>query len=273
MLLLAGLLFAPVVAPAEPELPRAYIDIPSTSPTGKIISVAAGGAVQTALNAAQPGDTIVLQAGGMFWGPFTLPTKSSGTGWITVRTSTPDARFPAPGTRVTPAHAHLMPKLVGASGAVIKTAAGAHHYRFIGVEISPAPGVFLYNLVTLASPDGSAAGLPHNIIFDRSYLHGDPTKGTRRGIALNSRTTAVIDSYLSDFKEVGADSWAVPAANGPGPFKIVNSYVEAAGENLMFGGADPSIVNLVPSDIDIRGNHVAKPLTWKVNNPSYKGTR
>ena len=46
-------------------------------------------------------------------------------------------------------------------------------------------------------------------------------KGTRRGIALNSGATAVIDSHLADFKEVGADSQAIAGWNGPGPFKIV----------------------------------------------------
>jgi hypothetical protein len=256
-----------------PQLPQAYIDT-STIPvaTGTTRSVGAGGDFQAALNAAQPGDMIVLQPGAVFQGPFTLPNKTSGTGWITVRTSVPDGSFPVPGTRVTPAQAPLMPKLVAASGSVITTASGAHHYRFIGVEISPTPGTYLYNLVNLSSPDGSAAGLPGYIIFDRSYLHGDPVKGTRRGIMLNSRTTAVIDSYLSDFKEVGADSQAICGWNGPGPFKIVNNYLEGAGENVMFGGAGISIQNLVPSDIEIRGNRFAKPLTWRSGDPSYSGT-
>ena len=31
----------------------------------------------------------------------------------------------------------------------------------------------------------------------------------------------------------------------------------------MFGGADPSIQNLVPSDIEIVGNHFNKPLAWQ----------
>ena len=77
---------------------------------------------------------------------------------------------------------------------------------------------------------------------------------------------------LADFKEVGADSQALAGWNGPGPFKIVNNYLEGAGENLMFGGSDPSIVNLVPSDIEIRHNHFSKPLSWRVEDPSYAGT-
>ena len=65
-------------------------------------------------------------------------------------------------------------------------------------------------------------------------------------MALNARRAAVIDSYLADFKEVGADSQAIAGWNGPGPFGIANNYLEAAGENVMFGGADPAIDGLVP---------------------------
>ncbi|HZZ99324.1 MAG TPA: hypothetical protein VFK07_01265, partial [Candidatus Paceibacterota bacterium] len=49
-----------------------------------------------------------------------------------------------------------------------------------------------------------------------------------------------------------------------------NDYLEASGENLLFGGADPSIPNLVPSDIEIRGNLFSKPLAWKSENWSVK---
>src|SRR6185369_17397785 len=59
--------------------------------------------------------------------------------------------------------------------------------------------------------------------------------------------------------------------NGPGPFHIINNYLEASGENILFGGADPSIANLVPSNIEIRHNYIFKPLRWKVGDPSYAG--
>ena len=39
----------------------------------------------------------------------------------------------------------------------------------------------------------------------------------------------------------------------------------------MFGGADPSIPDLVPSDIEIRGNHLFKPLSWRIGHPTYAG--
>ena len=84
-----------------------------------------------------------------------------------------------------------------------------------------------------------------------------------RGIALNSASTDVINSYVSDCHGLGFDTQAIAGWNGPGPFRIVNNYLEAAGENVMFGGADPKIPDLVPADIEFRNNHCSKPLSWK----------
>ena len=110
---------------------------------------------------------------------------------------------------------------------------------------------------------GTLADVPNFIVIDRVYAHGSSTQTLRRCLLLNSASTAVIDSYLSDCHEAGADSQAIAVWNGPGPFKIVNNYLEAAGENVIFGGADPSIPNLVPSDIEIRRNHFFKQPSWK----------
>src|SRR5690349_269934 len=49
-----------------PELPHTYLDTHYSPPTGKTISVAAGGDLQAALNAAQPCDVISLAAGAVF---------------------------------------------------------------------------------------------------------------------------------------------------------------------------------------------------------------
>ena len=81
-----------MIARAEalpPELPRVFLDTALVAPTGQTIAVPAGGNLQAALDAAQPGDVITLQAGATFQGPFTLPNKA-GAGWITVRTSAPE---------------------------------------------------------------------------------------------------------------------------------------------------------------------------------------
>jgi len=259
--------------PAEtvaPDLPRAFVDTAPIPVTGTIHRARNGEELRRALGLAHPGDAIVLEAGAVFSGPFTLPEKA-GSGWITIRTGAED-KLPAPGTRVDPSHAPLMPRLESATDSVITAAPGAHHYRLIGLEISPKEGAFLFNLVALGTFEKSLEALPHHIVIDRCYLHGDPGLGTRRGIALNGREIAIVDSYLSDFKEAGADSQAIAGWNGPGPFKIVNNTLEGAAENILFGGADPAIRDLVPSDIEIRSNHFRKPLSWKQDDPSFAGT-
>lgn len=251
-----------------PASPRAC-PMQDERPTGRTIDVPAGASLQQALNAARPGDTLSLAAGATFLGPFTLP-KKQGAGWIVVR-SAAEGHLPPPGTRVGPSQARFMPKLEADVDPVVTAAPGAHHYRLIGLEIRPRRGVFLHDLVRLGGeherrPDAA----PAHIAIDRCYLHGDADRGARRGLAMNSRCTDVLDSYFADFKEVGADSQAIAGWNGPGPFRIVNNYLEAAGENLMFGGADPAVPGLVPSDIEIRRNHFRKPLAWKTPSPEGK---
>jgi len=95
------------------------------------------------------------------------------------------------------------------------------------------------------------------------YIHGQSTGNNRRCVGLNGASSALIDSYVSDCHEAGADAQAVGGWSGPGPFKIVNNYLEASGENVMFGGSDPLINGLIPSDIEIRRNHITKPVSWK----------
>ena len=89
--------------------------------------------------------------------------------------------------------------------------------------------------------------MPHHLVIDRCYLHGDAGFGQRRGLALNSANTQIVNSHFSDFKGVNQDTQAIAGWNGPGPFLIENNYLEAAAENIMFGGTDPNIPNLVPT--------------------------
>jgi hypothetical protein len=261
---------AGVAGQERPAPPRVTLDTTAVTPSGRVIAVSAGGNLQAALNAAQPGDAIDLPAGATFVGNFTLPNKPGAT-WITVRSSSHD-RLPPPGSRVSPSDAASMPKLVSPNSVpALSTALRAHHYRLIGIEITTTSPMN-FNLVLLESPRQTSADVvPTDIIVDRCYIHGTPGGEIRRGVALNGARLAVIDSYLSDFHQRGADTQAIAGWNGPGPFKIVNNYLEAAGENVLFGGADPSIPDLVPSDIEIRRNSFFKPLSWKIGEAEYAG--
>jgi hypothetical protein len=225
----------------------------------------AGDNLQTALDRARPGDTIMLEAGATFRGAFKLPNKEGRADFITIRSSAPDSQLPAAGERLDPArYAAVLPKVVSdvAGAPAIETAAGAHHYRFFGVEFGPTPhgeG----NIVLLGNgEERSPEELPHDIEFDRCYLHGDAAEGQRRGIAANGRAVRVLNSYFADFKRKGDESQAVCGWAGPGPFEIVNNYIEAAGEGVLFGGATPRM-SIIPSDIVVRGNRFNKPLRWR----------
>ncbi|HEU4507660.1 MAG TPA: Ig-like domain-containing protein [Pyrinomonadaceae bacterium] len=248
----------------------AVVVLASSSASAATITVPAGGNLQSAINAAQPGDTIVLDAGATYTGDFVLPNKS-GSSYITIQSSRV-GELPE-GVRVGPAQAPLLARLHSASAAspIIRTAAGAHHYRLIGLEITTPTTALVYDLVRFGEWFQSSTEVPHDLVIDRSYIHGHSTQDSQRGVTLNGAEISVLNSYISEIHGRGFEAQALCGWNGPGPFRIINNYLEAAGENIMFGGSDPSITNLVPSNIEIRRNYLFKPLSWKMSHPTYGG--
>ena len=225
--------------------------------------------LQAHINAARLGDTIVIPAGSTCIGNYILKNKTTGSGWIIIQSSAAD-QLPEQ-QRVTPAAASKLAKLIApkvgnSSNPVFKTESYTHHYRLIGLEMTPdLLATWQSNaIVDLGSEESTTAAIPTDIIIDRCYVHGHQDWEGRRGIKINSRRTSIINSYISRIHQLGYDTQAVAGWNGPGPFKIVNNYLEAAGENLMFGGALPTVNGLIAADIEIRQNHIYKPFRWKV---------
>ena len=249
----------------NPELPRQSVDTRLPAAPGRTIRVSAGDNLQRAIDRARPGDVLALAPGATFRGRFTLPEKD-GDGWITIRTAGDDG-LPRPGERITPAAAPRLARIVAVDGeAALRTEPRAHHYRVMLLEVTAEPSVKrnggLVRLGASGKAQSTLAAVPHHLILDRVYVHGHDAMHLKRCVSLNAAWAAVIDSYLSECHGKGQDTQAILGWNGPGPFKIENNRLEGAAENVMFGGSDPTIPNLVPSDIEIRRNHILKPREW-----------
>ncbi|HEV2402545.1 MAG TPA: putative Ig domain-containing protein [Candidatus Sulfotelmatobacter sp.] len=276
------------------ELPRVYLSttMADTPAPGSVITVSANGNLQSALNSASCGDTIELQAGAIFSvGDITFPAKNcDDQHWIIVRTSASDSLLPAEGTRMTPCYAgvaslngrpsfgctsptHALATIsyTGVGDGPIIFVTGANHYRLLGLEVTRVAnnGKAVGGLIV---PDQSAT--MDKIVIDRMYIHGVPLEETRRGVRLAGATnTAVQDSYISDFHcNVGGsctDSQAVSGGTGDypmGPYKITNNFLEASGENILFGGGTAT---QTPTDIEVSRNYLYKPMIWMQGQPGF----
>ncbi len=228
--------------------------------------------LQAALDAAQPGDVLVLEAGAEFTGNFILPVKS-GDAPIVVR-STPSDLLPVDGVRIRPSHAPLLARIRSTNAAAaLRTAPGAHHWDLRYLEFSANLLGYgdMLQLGDGSSEQNTVEKVPHHLVLRHLYIHGHPLFGQKRCVALNAAHVTIRDSHVSDCKGVGMDTQAIGGWNGLGPYHIENNYLEGAGENVLFGGADPSISELVPDGIVFRRNHVSRPPAWRhpiVGTPS-----
>lgn len=236
-----------------------------------VTHVAPGESIQAALNAAQCGAVIELDAGAIYPGNLTLPNKQCDT-YITIQSSRA-AELPE-GQRVTPAQASLFARIQSTVNAepVIKTTAGAHHYKFIGIQFETASeGVFVYDLIRFGEgreTQTTRESVPHHLVIDRSYVAGRPNQQTQRGVSLNCADCGVTNSYIDNIRGKGMDTQAVCGWNGSLRVYVLNSALIATGENVMFGGADPANGNdpnaiLAPENVEIRRNWIYKPMEWK----------
>jgi hypothetical protein len=267
------LLSTALVLNADPERPRAFVDVRFQSQKGRTSLIRSGQDLQIALDGAQPGDTLLLEAGATFSGNFVLRPKT-GTGRIVIASSTLATTLPRSGTRIGPEHSPLLAKIVSPNAdPALQFGNRANHYRIVGIEIALDPSWNVnYNLVLVGSSltQTTPADAPTDVIFDRVYIHGYRNQETRRGIALNCASCGVIDSYISEIHQSFADSQAICAWNGPGPYHIENNYLSAAGENVMFGGAAALGPDMNPGDIIIRHNYMVKPLRWRWDLPGFE---
>jgi hypothetical protein len=215
---------------------------------GTTFQVNAGDDFQAALKAAQPGDEIVLQAGATFTGNFRLPVKPDGPP-IVIRSSAA-----LPNRRITPADAPLLPTVRSGNTMSAIDALGAANWRMDGIRFEANVGGY-GNVVQLQDVV--------DITLDRILLVVPDGQQQKRGVMGNGRRVTLTRSHIAGIWRSGQDSQAFCAWDGAGPYTITDNYLEAASENVLFGGANSKSPDRVPADILVENNHFLKPLSWK----------
>src|ERR1019366_5626415 len=262
------------VAPAQKPiaaLPQVYVDTTWNPPLGGTTWGAhASAQLSNAITHSLPGDVIVLDAGVTYSGAFQLPAKvNPNNKWIYI-VSSAIAKLPA-GTRVSPASAVNMPKIVTPSVApAFQVNGGANHWRLAGLELTAAsnypsgcPGngqncmtYFLMGSQSNPTPE------PGSIALDRCYIHGSPTHDLQTAVQMHASNYAGVDSYIDDVHIKVLDSVGLLSCWSPGPIKIMNNYVAASTENIMLGGCGGTSTPWVPSDVEFPNISFSKPLSW-----------
>ncbi len=268
------------------ELPKAcyYTALDGTPSPGKQIHLPAKSDLAHEIDSAKCGDTLLLPAGASFEVTELPAKKCDDQHYITVRTETSDAKLPPEETRISPAWGGIAslpgrPAFARPSGGPAKLlatlivhrpdgAAIGDHLRFIGIEWTTPPEANIGRIITVEKTD--------HVIFDRNWIHAADGAEVGHGVGIvhGAKMIAVINSYISGLSCIArtgkcTDATGIGGGSGDEPIttlKIYNNFIEAAGENILFGGSGATIV---PTDIEIRRNHLFRPMLWKEGEPGY----
>ena len=253
------------VAQLPREVPRVPRELAAKTCTRRLKDNAN---LQDALDRARGGDVVCLFPGARYVGNFVLKNRGDSS-WVVVRSDISDDDVARAGERIRPSRSTNLAKLVArpgnASSSALVASPGARGWYLVLLEITTDSALSAgpTALITLGGGDlRDSDRIARNLVFDRVYAHGWPEQTLRRCMALSSGWTAIVDSWLDECHEKGADSQAISGASGPGPYLIENNTLAGAGENVMFGGSDPRTPGLVPSDIVLRRNHIVTPPHW-----------
>jgi hypothetical protein len=216
-------------------------------PEESVFQLSPGDPVQRAIDLAPSGAVIELAMGRYVVGTLTFPRP------ITLRMMNIDSLAESRATAD-----WLLPVL--ASGGPQATIDGTN-----------AKGVTLSGIAFETREDGVGETIiwqdAEHITMDRIRIVGG-ANGCKRAIRGNGRDIFLGRSHIANIWHAGQDSQAFCAWDGAGPYTLTDNYLEAASENVMFGGADSQSAERIPADILIEGNTFTKRLEWKPMPPA-----
>jgi hypothetical protein len=188
--------------------------------------------LDAAVNAALPGETIVLDPSLVYAAPFTLAktvtlqSATAGTGRMTV--DEPAPKF-----------------LNGFNNVAVDA-------RFFGLEIRNATG--MATVVTMTGPGA---------IWDRCRVLGDPVLvDARHGFQWIGGKQQILRCYVEDIFHPTADAQAVIGWDCDPGLVVDDCYLSASGQSAMFGGSDSVTALRIPQDILMTNNDCTKRPEW-----------
>jgi hypothetical protein len=248
---------------SPPQRPTKFVD-PTLKPSGRTLTVGRADQLQGAIDASRGGDRIVCDPSTSWLGNWRL------TG------------FKSPRVIISSSRDDKAVNFVAPNGQPVFRADGpTGGYHILNASITVDPSLFpassgaaeMVALVQLGSGAEKLADIPRSFVLERTEIYGNPAQQVRRAIAGNCADLAVLNSKIREIHRTGFDSQGICCWNGPGPFLFQDLDVEAASENIMFGGAPCNGPDLIPSNITIRRVRLTKKLSWKADHPSFAGIR
>jgi hypothetical protein len=230
--------------------------------------------LMTAYNNAVGGEHIVIPAGSTWIGEISLPAKNF-SDYVTIRSS---ASMPALTERITPnANGLVTLKAPYGNGVPLRIENGATRIRLVGLKFEPkyipdVNGPSTYYLLQIGAPftQTTTATNPSRIIVEHCVINPPDDVNVVHGILNDGYKVSILSSWLGNIKTFGGqDSQAVISFDGKGAHVYNNTYFEAASENIMYGGAVPTIPGLTPTNIEVRRCYFSKRMAWRVYNVDY----
>lgn len=125
-----------------------------------------------------------------------------------------------------------------------------------------APNVTLIGLrFETPTKEGTAVTAGPWTTMERCVVMGSP-EGAHRGILVNANDITITGCHVGNiWRDI--DTQAIAGWDGTRNLLIDDCFLEASGENVLFGGSDCKNEESIPQDITISGCHLYKPLEWR----------
>ncbi len=212
--------------------------------------------LQTALDAANPGDEVLLQENFLYSGQFLMKVKScpgqTDACYVTLRTGVTStgsvisaATFPPTNIRMTPALALNKLAILRSTSATVAALRTD--------TVSPPPKYWRVKWIQFDSFEGGSgvgslvslgtgaitvlADVPGRYQFIQNYFRGSPVQGQHRGLSIwAANDVTVRDNYFKDIKTFGSSDGQVVNVMVGNNITITNNYMEGGTETFIAGG-------------------------------------